>query len=76
MKKVIIGIIVAYRNTLGLLKLQCCRFHPSCSEYALEAIERYGVMRGSTMTVRRLMRCHPFNEGGYDPVEPPARGAK
>ncbi|MEW6446921.1 MAG: membrane protein insertion efficiency factor YidD [Bacillota bacterium] len=45
-----------------------CRFYPTCSRYALEAIERYGVIRGGLMAVRRVLRCHPFNSGGYDPV--------
>jgi putative membrane protein insertion efficiency factor len=45
-----------------------CRFHPTCSDYMREAVERYGVMRGVAMGVRRLLRCHPFHEGGFDPV--------
>ncbi|HNZ64918.1 MAG TPA: membrane protein insertion efficiency factor YidD [Smithella sp.] len=47
----------------------CCRFHPSCSEYAIEAIKMYGPAKGSFMGVKRILRCHPLNPGGYDPVK-------
>nr|WP_240191775.1 membrane protein insertion efficiency factor YidD [Desulfoprunum benzoelyticum] len=46
----------------------CCRFTPTCSAYAIQAIEKYGVFRGSFLSLRRILRCHPFSEGGYDPV--------
>jgi putative membrane protein insertion efficiency factor len=52
-----------------------CRFSPSCSAYAYQAIETHGVLRGGVLAVRRLVRCHPWNPGGMDPVPPPARGA-
>jgi len=50
-----------------------CRYVPTCSEYALEAVDRYGVLRGSLMGMRRVLRCHPFVKGGYDPVVVPSR---
>ncbi|QDR83094.1 membrane protein insertion efficiency factor YidD [Sporomusa termitida] len=72
MKKIItcfiIGTIKFYRLFLSPLKPPSCRFVPTCSEYALTAIEKYGVARGSMMAIRRILRCHPFNPGGYDPV--------
>jgi putative membrane protein insertion efficiency factor len=46
-----------------------CRFYPTCSQYAIEAIERYGAFKGSIMAVKRILRCNPFNKGGYDPVK-------
>lgn len=65
---IIIGAIKFYRLFLSPLKPPSCRFVPTCSEYALTAIEKYGVVRGSGMAIRRILRCHPFNPGGYDPV--------
>jgi uncharacterized protein len=49
----------------------CCRFHPSCSHYAHDAVGTHGALKGSLLAVRRVCRCHPFNTGGYDPVPPP-----
>jgi putative membrane protein insertion efficiency factor len=68
MKIVLIIVIKAYRYTISPLLGARCRFHPSCSAYALEALERHGVLAGSWMALRRIARCHPWNAGGYDPV--------
>jgi putative membrane protein insertion efficiency factor len=57
-----------YRATLSWLLGGQCRFQPTCSKYALEAIERHGAVKGWYLALRRLMRCHPFHPGGYDPV--------
>ncbi|MBR5381226.1 MAG: membrane protein insertion efficiency factor YidD [Oscillospiraceae bacterium] len=64
----LVGLIRFYRICLSPLKPPCCRYIPSCSEYAMTAIERYGAMKGGWMAVRRVLRCHPFHAGGYDPV--------
>ena len=66
--------IKAYRIVLSPLLGPHCRFEPSCSTYALEALRVHGAMRGSWLTVRRIGRCHPFHPGGYDPVPPPKTG--
>ena len=60
--------IIAYRRFIGPLLAPRCRFEPSCSTYALEALRRHGALRGSWLAVARIGRCHPFNRGGYDPV--------
>lgn len=58
-----------YRRFISPLLPRACRFHPSCSVYAYEALERYGLRKGSLMTLKRLSRCHPFHPGGFDPVK-------
>lgn len=68
MKKITILIIKFYRLFISPLKPPTCRFMPTCSEYALQAIEKYGIIRGGSMAIRRILRCHPFHPGGYDPV--------
>jgi len=64
-----IFLIKIYQNTIGFVFPQACRFYPSCSEYSIQAFERHGFFKGGWLSVRRLLRCHPFNPGGYDPVE-------
>ncbi len=60
--------IRAYQRTLSLFLGNQCRFHPTCSQYALEAIEAHGLCRGCWLAARRIGRCHPFHPGGFDPV--------
>lgn len=68
MKSVILGSIRIYQASLSKLFTGSCRFYPSCSHYTYEAVERYGWARGSWMGTLRILRCHPFAKGGYDPV--------
>lgn len=63
-----IALIKAYQMVLSPMRPPTCRFYPSCSAYALTAIERFGIVRGSWLTARRLLRCHPWNPGGVDHV--------
>ena len=60
--------IRGYQRTLSRVLPPACRFYPSCSEYALEAVTRHGALKGTWLAARRLARCHPFHPGGYDPV--------
>jgi hypothetical protein len=68
MKSAIQLLLRAYKRYVSPMFLPACRYVPSCSEYAMEAVERYGVLCGSLMAAWRLVRCHPFARGGYDPV--------
>jgi putative membrane protein insertion efficiency factor len=68
MARVLLALVAAYRYLLSPMLGRSCRFFPTCSEYAMEALERYGALRGSWLTVRRVARCHPWHPGGYDPV--------
>lgn len=74
MTRLLLLLIAAYRRLLSPLLGQRCRFHPSCSEYAHQAISMHGTAMGSWMAVKRILRCQPFCEGGLDPVpqQPPA----
>lgn len=62
------GLIRGYQRLISPILPPSCRFHPSCSQYALEAVTRYGALKGSWLATRRLARCHPFHPGGFDPV--------
>jgi putative membrane protein insertion efficiency factor len=76
MKKIALLLIRIYQKTFSLdhgllskiLPTRVCRFHPSCSQYCYEAVERFGVFKGIYLGSKRVLRCHPFNDGGYDPV--------
>jgi uncharacterized protein len=67
-KKVLLILIGGYRRYLSPLFPPSCRFQPTCSQYALVAIERFGASKGSWLAIKRILRCHPFHPGGYDPV--------
>lgn len=68
MRELVAASLRFYKRWISPMLPSACRFHPTCSEYMLEAVERYGVIRGVAMGIRRLLRCHPFHEGGFDPV--------
>nr|WP_034213399.1 membrane protein insertion efficiency factor YidD [Arenimonas metalli] len=67
-KKPVILLLRGYKLAISPLLGQRCRFYPSCSEYTMQAIDRFGVLRGGWLGARRIGRCHPMNEGGLDPV--------
>ena len=69
MKRLLLWLIRFYRRQISPLKKgPSCRYIPTCSEYALTAVERYGALRGGLMALKRILRCNPFSKGGYDPV--------
>ena len=73
MKRILSGSLLAaihaYRAFVSPLLPRCCRFYPSCSEYAIDSIEKYGPWRGVVRSIRRVFRCHPWHPGGYDPAD-------
>lgn len=68
MKAIALFLIRFYQNTFSRVLPPSCRFTPSCSHYGYEAIEKYGLIKGGWLAVKRIARCHPFSAGGYDPV--------
>jgi hypothetical protein len=68
MKAILMGLIRFYQKTVSRALPPSCRFVPSCSEYTYQAIEKYGVIKGGWLGLKRIARCHPLNPGGYDPV--------
>lgn len=68
MKRVLVFGVRAYQVVLSPLLPAACRYHPTCSHYAIEALEMHGALRGSWLAVKRIARCHPFRPGGFDPV--------
>ncbi len=68
MRRLLVGMIRCYQYCISPWLGRHCRFHPSCSHYGIEALRRHGVVAGIWLTVRRVLRCHPFHPGGYDPV--------
>ena len=69
MKSAALFVLKVYKKVISPLLPPSCRFYPTCSDYASEAINKYGLVKGSAMAAKRLCRCHPWNPGGYDPVK-------
>ncbi|NJK52850.1 MAG: membrane protein insertion efficiency factor YidD [Leptolyngbyaceae cyanobacterium SU_3_3] len=68
MKILLIGLLQGYRSFISPLRLPTCRFQPTCSEYAIVALNQYGALKGTWLATQRICRCNPWHEGGYDPV--------
>ncbi|WP_083770294.1 MULTISPECIES: membrane protein insertion efficiency factor YidD [Citrifermentans] len=69
LKEIFIGLVVFYQRFISPLKAPSCRFYPTCSHYSLQALEKYGPVKGLWLTAARVLKCHPFHPGGYDPVK-------
>jgi len=69
MKKIFISLIKIYQKIISPLFPPSCRYYPTCSEYSIQAVKRYGVIKGSFKSIWRILRCNPFSKGGYDPID-------
>ncbi|TAH60029.1 MAG: membrane protein insertion efficiency factor YidD [Gottschalkiaceae bacterium] len=69
MKRLVIYLIKLYQRKISPLKPRTCRFYPTCSSYSIQAIEKYGLLKGGIKSIKRILKCNPFNPGGYDPLE-------
>lgn len=69
MKRLVLYLIRVYQQGVSPYRLACCKYQPTCSQYAVEAISKYGLLRGGFMALWRILRCNPFSSGGYDPVK-------
>ncbi len=69
LKKIVIGIVRLYQKFISPLFPPTCRFYPTCSAYFIQAVEKYGAVKGSFLGIKRILKCHPFNPGGYDPLK-------
>ena len=76
MKHILIWLVKLYRKFISPLKKPCCRFTPTCSQYAIEAFEEWGAVVGTGLAIWRVLRCNPFGKGGYDPVPKRKRNRK
>ncbi len=68
MKRLLIRLVRFYQKGISPLKPPCCKYIPTCSQYAVEALERFGALKGTALAIWRILRCNPFSRGGYDPV--------
>lgn len=68
MKRPVLGLIRFYKRRISPMLPPSCRFHPTCSEYAYEAVEKYGILRGGRLAIWRILRCNPFGGSGWDPI--------
>jgi putative membrane protein insertion efficiency factor len=69
LKDILIWMVKIYRKYISPLKQPSCRFYPTCSQYALDALSKYGAIKGTILSIKRILKCHPFHPGGHDPLK-------